>query len=467
MQRILIVDDENLFRRELRAFLEREGHDVAEADSGATALARFGEKEWDLVLLDLVLPDIGGVEVLRHLTHRAPETAVIVITACASLETSIEALRLGALDYLTKPLNLSDLALKLEKIQRYRSLRNENQLLKHMLVESGGFGEIIGESAPIRQVFREIKKVATTSANVLITGESGVGKELIARAIHQASPNRKNPFIPVNVSAIPSELVESRLFGHIRGAFTGAVRSQKGLFQSAQDGTVFLDEIGELPLEVQPKLLRVLEEKEILPIGAERPSPVEFRLVAATNRDLTAMVKSKRFREDLYYRLNVFQIAVPPLRKRREDIPLLVNHFVRTISQAMGKPLDGVSSDAMERLISADWRGNVRELRNVIERAIILAETNQITTPCLPHAFTNGRARSLKLKDVLDGCERSHIELALQLAGDDRQRAAKMLDVSLATLYRRLEKHSVTHPNQAESEPLPSDGSGEKSDSQI
>jgi DNA-binding NtrC family response regulator len=438
---ILVVDDEHIFRRETKLFLQEEGYDVGEAGSGEEALDALTRRDWDVLLLDLALPKMSGLEVLQQVHERSPDTLVIVVTAFASLESAVQALRLGAFDYLTKPLRFEDLLIRLSKISEHRELLQENRLLKRMTRERSQFGRMIGESAAIRDVFEQIRQLECADVTTLITGESGVGKELVARALHDHSPQRERPFLAVNVGAIPDTLLESQLFGHKRGAFTGASQAQAGLFQAARGGTVFLDEIGELPLALQPRLLRAIEEKEILPLGATQPQKADFRLVTATHRNLEQMVREGSFREDLYYRLNVFQIRVPPLRERLEDIPLLANHFVTQFSTQFNKQVQGFEREAMQALMQAPWPGNIRELRNVVERAVLLVRQARIPLSLLPFSRSTRSHDSLLLKDVLEQAERQHIQRVLELTDNSKEEAARMLGLSLATLYRRLEKY--------------------------
>lgn len=446
---ILVVDDEPIFRREITTFLREQNYHVGEAESGEQALEMVGEHNWEILLLDLALPGISGIEVLRQVMVLSPETITLMVTAFASLETAIEALRLGAYDYLMKPLRFDDLEIRLERIENHRQVVQENQSLKRLALKQEQFHKIVGESPAIQQVFQQIRQLRGASANVLISGESGVGKELVARAVHEHSDFSDTSFIPVNISAIPETMLESQLFGHKRGSFTGADRSALGIFQASRGGTIFLDEIGELPISLQPRLLRAIEEKEVFPLGAEAPVSVDFRLIAATNRNLEEMVKEGTFRQDLYYRLNVFQIEVPSLRERKEDIPLLVHHFVTHFASSLKNKAPGVSNEVMQCLLSSQWPGNVRELRNVIERAVILCQGDWITPELLPPSLQlslNGG--SLKLRDVVDRCEKEHIATVLRLANNSKEKAAEMLGLSLATLYRRLEKYELLRPEE-------------------
>lgn len=441
--RILIVDDETMFRQEIQAFLQDLGYQTAEAANGSSALALFHQQHWDVLLLDLALPDTSGIHILRQIADISPETIVLIITAFASLETAVEALRLGAYDYLLKPIRLDDLEVRLQRIDAYRHMVQENQMLKRMMQDRSQFFEIIGESPAIQQMFEQIRLLQHSQANVLISGESGTGKELVAHAIHKSSIYAEKSFLPINISAIPENLLESQLFGHVRGAFSGAISNHRGIFQAVSGGTVFLDEIGELPLHLQPRLLRAIEEKEIFPLGAEVPIHVDFRLIAATNRNLEQMIKEGTFREDLFYRLNTFHIEVPPLRNRREDIPLLVQHFVSQFSVALKKRIQGVNHEVMLLLMAMPWKGNVRELRNVIERAVILANETWITPELLPNSLLQSPLSSLQLRDVLEQREKEHITSVLHITGTNKEKAAQMLGLSLATLYRRLEKYEM------------------------
>ena len=446
--RILVVDDEPIFRRELATFLRELDFVVEEVESGEQALAHLREESWDILLLDLALPGMSGIEVLRQVSVLSPETVTMMLTAFASLETAIEALRLGAYDYLMKPIRFDALEIRLERLETHRQMVMENQSLKRLALQQEDFHKIVGESPAIQKVFQQIRQLRDARANVLISGESGVGKELVARAVHEHSGFSEAPFLPVNISAIPETMMESQLFGHKKGSFTGADRNATGIFQAARGGTVFLDEIGELPLSLQPRLLRAIEEKEIFPLGAEAPISVDFRLIAATNRNLEERVKQGKFREDLFYRLNVFQIEVPPLRERKEDIPLLVHSFVSHFASSLKKKTPNVSNEVMQCLLSSPWPGNVRELRNVIERSVILCQDDWITPELLPSSLQlslNGE--SLHLKDVVERCEKEHISSVLRLSNNVKEQAAEMLGLSLATLYRRLEKYELLRPD--------------------
>lgn len=438
--KVLVVEDEPILRREIAGFLRDEGLDVGEAEDGETALELLRDGDWEIVLLDIALPGISGMDVLHQMATLSPRSVTLVMTAFASVDTAIHALRLGAYDYLKKPIMFDELMIRIHKLAAFRQIVVENQVLKRQINAQGQVSELIGSSRAMQHVFSHIQLLKDAQANVLISGESGVGKELVARAIHAESQAREKPFIPINVSAIPETMLENQLFGHQKGAFTGASTAVRGVFEAACGGTVFLDEIGELPLALQPRLLRAIEQKEVFPIGAESPKSLEFRVLAATNRDLEAMVEDGTFREDLFYRLNVFHIEVPPLRERKDDIPLLIQHFVQHFAHVLKKPLLGCTHEAMQRLLASTWKGNVRELRNVIERAAILAQESWLDVHLLPRSFQEVSASSWVLQDVIRQAEREHIQMVLRLAEGNKEKAAQMLGIGLATLYRKLEK---------------------------
>lgn len=438
--KVLVVEDEPILRREIAGFLRDEGLDVGEAEDGETALELLRDGDWEIVLLDIALPGISGMDVLHQMATLSPRSVTLVMTAFASVDTAIHALRLGAYDYLKKPIMFDELMIRIHKLAAFRQIVVENQVLKRQINAQGQVSELIGSSRAMQHVFSHIQLLKDAQANVLISGESGVGKELVARAIHAESQAREKPFIPINVSAIPETMLENQLFGHQKGAFTGASTEVRGVFEAACGGTVFLDEIGELPLALQPRLLRAIEQKEVFPIGAESPKSLEFRVLAATNRDLEAMVEDGTFREDLFYRLNVFHIEVPPLRERKDDIPLLIQHFVQHFAHVLKKPLLGCTHEAMQRLLASTWKGNVRELRNVIERAAILAQESWLDVHLLPRSFQEVSASSWVLQDVIRQAEREHIQMVLRLAEGNKEKAAQMLGIGLATLYRKLEK---------------------------
>jgi DNA-binding NtrC family response regulator len=363
------------------------------------------------------------------------------------VDTAVEALRLGAQDYVLKPIVLEDLLRKIHRLIEHRELAWEIQMLRREINQSFDMGDLVGGRRVMQEIFAMIKKVAPTVSTALITGESGAGKEVVARTIHLQSPRRDKIFLPVNCSAIPDTLLESQLFGYVKGAFTGASTSQEGLFQRAHGGTIFLDEIGEMPLSLQPKLLRAIEEKDVLPVGSTHPIRVDVRIIASTNRDLKKEVEESRFREDLYYRLNVINIYVPPLRERREDIPLLVEHLIHRHNIEMKKSYKGVDNAAMKILMSLPWKGNIRELDNILERAMILGNDEWITAQDLPLSEISEKERRLvvghELSGALEAYEKSHIENVLEETGGDRTRAAKLLGLSRSSLYRKMERLGI------------------------
>jgi two-component system response regulator PilR (NtrC family) len=442
--RVLIADDEKGIRESLGQLLREEGYETVLAADGNEAIRAIDQMEIDLVITDIKMPGRDGLEVVARVREVSPQTLIIIITAYASIETAVAAIRQGAHDYIIKPLLFEDLLSKVNHLFQYRNLATENQMLRREIQMRFDFENIIAKSKVILDIFELIKKVAPTKTNVLITGESGVGKELVARAIHYHSRQRDKVFLPVNCSAIPENLLESQLFGHLKGSFTGAISNQEGLFQKARGGTIFLDEIGDMPLPLQGKILRAIEEKEILPVGSSMPSKVDVRILAATNRDLKAWVEEGKFRQDLYYRLNVVGIQLPPLRDRREDIPILVEHFVRKHNMELKKSYKGVDNRTMKLLMALPWKGNVRELDNVIEHSMILGEGEWITLSDLPGPLRGGEIRSPEagenLREALKFYERVHIETLLKKTHNDKRMAADLLGVSLSSLYRKIEE---------------------------
>ena len=442
---VLVVEDQNSARESLAELLRGEGYEVHEAADGNAAISLVNQLDLDLVLTDLTMPGSDGIGVLRHIRDASPQTLVILMTAHASVETAVEAIRLGAQDYLLKPLIFEDVLHKAQHLMEHRKLAWENQLLRREV--NGHFSpeRPLGRSQAMQEIAALVKKVAPTPTTVLITGESGVGKEVVARTLHTHSLSKDNVFLPVNCSAIPENLLESQLFGHVKGSFTGAVSSQEGLFQRARGGTIFLDEIGEMPLSLQPKLLRVLEEKTVLPVGSTAPVKVNVRILAASNRDLKTEVETGRFRDDLFYRLNVFEINIPPLRKRLDDLPGLVEHLIHRHNVEMKTNYKGVDSATMRILMSFPWKGNIRELDNVLERAMILGNGEWITPVELPGQRSEGEDFGSEddLTKAIELYEKSHIERTLNKAGGDKMRAADLLGLSLSTLYRKIEKLGI------------------------
>lgn len=454
---VLIVDDEQVLADTLAEFLTAEGHDVRVAYEAASALKKLAGFETDVVLCDIQLPGTSGLELLRKLRAEAPEAAVIMITAYATVDSAVEAFRHGATDYLIKPVLFEDLTARLTRISTGKALSLENQGLRRKLTRqmqsaSSGIETIVGRSPAISSVKAWIVRVAPTRSNVLITGESGTGKELAARAIHDLGSNPDSPFLPINCAAIPTDLLENQLFGHVRGAFTGADRDRAGLFVAAGEGTVFLDEIGEMPLTLQAKLLRAIENREILPVGASQPEKNRARLVAATNKNLAEEVAQGRFRADLYYRLEVVTIPMPPLRDRREDIPELVEALLARHANRLGQIPRTVETDALERLIGAPWPGNVRELDNLLERALILADGPVLTAADLFRSFgRNAIAPSEEadyppaddLREAIRAFEKRHLKRILAESGEDRRAAASRLGLGLSSLYAKIKEHGL------------------------
>lgn len=446
---ILLAEDEAIARKNIGRILQQAGYVVHEVSDGAAALDAINQTDFDVVLTDIKMPGADGLAVLKHVREVSPQTFTLMMTAFASVDTAVEALQLGAQDYLLKPIMLDDLLRKLQILLEYKNLAWEVQQLRREVNRDADPAELlVGRSPAMQDVRALIDKVAAAPSTVLVTGESGVGKEVVARAIHLGSPRAEKIFLPVNCGAIPESLLESQLFGHIKGAFTGAIATQEGLFQHARGGTIFLDEISDMSANLQVKLLRVLQEREVLPVGASIPVPVDVRVIAASNRDLAQEVSVGRFREDLYYRLNVIGVYIPPLRDRREDIPVLVKYLIRRHNQTLKTAYKGVESAALKRLMAMPWKGNIRELDNVLERAMILGNSEWITLASLPHE--NGREEQQwrgplerRLKEAVQAYEKSHIEAVLHETGGDRTRAAELLGLSRSSLYRKMEQLGI------------------------
>jgi len=418
-RRILVVDDEQIIRESLTYILRKEDYFVDEADNGKIAYQKILENSYDLVITDLEMPEMKGTELLEKIRSLSVQTATIVVTAYGSLETAISALRSGASDYILKPVEFDELLIKVKKLFEVLDLIIENQILRNELQRSSEDLKIIGKSRVIKKVFDVVRSVADTESTILITGKSGTGKELVAKALHYTSKRKSKPFVVVNCGAISDNLIESELFGHKKGAFTGAVTDKDGFMKAANDGTLFLDEIGEMPLNLQVKLLRVIQEKEYTPVGTTSSLPVNVRFVASTNKDLSEEVKAGNFREDLFYRLNVVEIRLPSLKDRQEDIPILANHFVDKYRKEMNKAIRGISEDAMRLLINHEWKGEVRELENVIERSIIFCNNDYIEKGNLPDSFTEGESQfnfthTGSLEDSVKKYERDIIISALE-----------------------------------------------------
>ena len=451
--RVLVADDERSMRDLLAIMLKQAGHDVALAEGGAEAIEALKREPFDLIVTDLRMREVDGLAVLRAAKEHSPQTVVLMITAFASTETAVEAMKLGAYDYITKPFKMDEVKLTIANALERKRLQDENQALKRQLRRERGFENFVGRNRQMLDIFDTIRKTADSLSTVLITGESGTGKELVARALHEESSRRTGPFVSVNCGAIPETLMESEFFGHLKGAFTGAVASTTGLFSAANGGTLFLDEITEVPHSVQVKLLRAIQEREVRRVGDTRDVKVDVRLIAASNRDVAKAVAGGMLREDLFYRLNVIPIHIPPLRERREDIPLLVAHFVKKMSAELGKSVRGVTPEALAILESYHWPGNIRELENVIERALVLGSGEMLDTDALPADLRRPRdvqdvpveipESGLDLQATLDQIEQRYIQMALARTGGVQTRAAELLRVSFRQLRYKLQKYST------------------------
>jgi two-component system response regulator AtoC len=448
-ERVLIADDDDALRESLELVLAAEGYEVVSARDGAAALALLEAQPVDVVLCDLRMPGMDGLELLPQLVRRLPGVPVLLMSAYGSADLAVEAMRRGAYDYLAKPFQPSELLLTLRKAREREKLRRSNQILQREVQRAVGERPIVAASPAMIHVLEIVERAAEFKATVLLQGESGSGKEVLARAIHAQSPRRDEAFVAINCAAIPEALLESELFGHAKGAFTGADRARRGLFAEADGGTLFLDEIGELPLALQAKLLRVLQEEEVRPVGEAKPRRVDVRVLAATARDLEAEVAGGRFREDLFYRLDVVRVKVPPLRERREDIPLLVDHFLGRTRESLGKAVRSIDDDALERLVDYAWPGNVRELENVLERAVILCRGERLALADLPPNLTSapaerrGASRDLSLRRARRALEARLIGEALEATGGNRTHAARLLGISHRALLYKLKEYGL------------------------
>jgi two-component system, NtrC family, response regulator PilR len=448
--RVLVVDDEPSMRELLDITLKQEGYDVTLADGGEAAIRALEETVFDLVVTDLRMRKVDGLAVLRAVKERAPGTAVLMVTAFASTDTAVEAMKLGAYDYVTKPFKLDEIRLTIANALERKRLQEENQALRRQLHKERGFANFVGRSRRMLDVFETIRKIADTPSNVMITGETGTGKELVAQAIHNESPRRDRPFVSVNCGAIPEGLMESELFGHVKGAFTGAVSDTRGLFAAADAGTLFLDEITEVPQSVQVKLLRATQERTVRRVGDTRDVRIDVRLIAASNRDINRAVAEGVLREDLFYRLNVIPIHLPPLRERREDIALLVAHFIQKIARETGKDVRGIAPDALAVLERYRWPGNIRELQNAIERAIVLGSGPILEVDALPAELRRPVGardvtleippEGLDLEATLERLEQQLLHAALERCGGVQTRAAELLKMSFRQFRYKLHK---------------------------
>ena len=462
MAQILVVDDQKSLRRSVAIALSRAGHTVDEAQSGVQAIQRIDETLYDLVITDLKMPGIDGLGVLEAVRARSTDTEVVLVTAYGSIESAVEAIRLGAHDYLAKPFSHEQILCTVDLALERRRLRTEVRSLNRRLDDPNDPTSLIGESEKLRRVLEIVAEWAASDSTILVTGETGTGKDLLARMIKQLSPRNDQAFVVVNCATIPDNLFESELFGHVKGAFSGATSTRKGLAQEADGGTLFLDEVGELPLEIQPQLLRFLETGEVRPIGQNRNMHVDTRVIAATNRDLLAMIKEGRFREDLYYRLNVLPLELPPLRERMEDISVIAAHFLRRFARRFGRPVEGVSKKAILVLKAYDWPGNVRELENVVERAVMLCKGTELRPEHLfmpgskpleerSSAVANG---SLGVGDSIQisELERLHILAVLKSLGGNQKKASGVLGISKSTLWRKLKEYGIDASKLASAE---------------
>jgi two-component system response regulator PilR (NtrC family) len=455
---ILVVDDEEVMRDVLQTLLTQAGYGVTLAENGPDGLSHARRTSFDAAIVDVMLPEMGGLDVLDELKKVDPELIVLMITAYASVETAITAMKKGAFDYVTKPFKHEEVLHILRNGLNQRRLQDENRQLRTALRDQGRFTEIVGKSPKMQQVFNLISQAAPSRSTILVVGESGTGKELVAKAIHANSSRSDKPFVVVNSGSLPHDLLESNLFGHVKGAFTGAVYSKKGLFELADKGTLFFDEIGNIPLETQAKLLRVMQEREFMRLGGVETIKVDVRILAATNIDLRRAVEEGRFREDLFYRLNVIAIQLPPLRQRKEDIPSLVNHFVEKYCRENGRTQAEVTPEALQVLLDYDWPGNVRELENVIERGVVLSVDGRVGRDLIPdHVRTapsfhvpqmSVPAEGINLRDVISGFERRLIESTLETTGGVQKEAARLLGLKPTTLNEMIKRHNILLPRE-------------------
>ncbi len=460
MQRtILLAEDEEVLRQSLAELLGEEGYLVIQARNGREAHEIAIAQPVDLVLTDIRMPEMDGFTLLGHLQKLAPQTPIVVMTAFGTVESAVAAMRAGATDYLLKPVQFDDVLVRVRRALEFGELRRDQRIMTEQLASQSTFHNLIGESPAMAHLFSLVKKLSSVRSSVLIVGESGTGKELFARAIHYNGVTREKPFVAVNCGAIPESLIESELFGHRRGAFTGAVKDRIGYFEAASGGTLFLDEISTLPLAVQSSLLRVLEERVVTPVGDTRPRPVDLRIIAASNQNLHELCKTGKFREDLLYRLDVVRLHIPPLRQRRQDIPILVHHFLDKYAHEMNKNVLGVSNAAMRAMLGHEWRGNVRELENVIERAVIFAEGREVTAEDLPFGDVGAASDDIgeDLKQALMQFERQHIIYSLRRHRSDKAETARHLGIGVSSLYRKIEElkipKDIEHPEEPQTPP--------------
>ena len=469
--RILVVDDEESIRELLEIMLKRETYVVDVAETADAALKQIGKNKYDVVITDIAMPGMSGIELLAKVKQASHDTAVLVITAHGSTESAVEAMKLGAADYLTKPFQIDEMKLAIENALKARALERENRQLRSELGKAFSFDNIIGNAPAMQPVFEMVKRVSATKANIMILGESGTGKELVAHALHRNSAAPSAPFVVINCAAVPESLFESELFGHKRGSFTGAVADKQGIFELADTGTLFLDEVGDILLPVQVKLLRAIQQKSFRPVGGVEDKTVDVRIICATNKNLEEMAAKGLYREDLFYRLNVIQIRMPPLRERKEDIPALAEHFLRKFNVTMGKSIKSISKEALRVLTQYDYPGNVRELENLIERAVALEAQNVVLPESLPQKLLLQSLSSapsaaaapatpapsdasgiFDLEKGVEDYERAHIVKALEKTQGMKKKAAALLGISFRSLRYRIEKYGIDDPNPEEKE---------------
>ena len=452
LKKVLVVDDEANVRHMMRMLLEKEGYSAGEAGDGREGLKALESEPYDFVLCDIRMPNMDGLEFLAEAKRTRPDATFIMMSAFGTIERAIEAMKAGAYDYISKPFKTDEIVLTLRKAEERMKLIEEVAVLKRAVKRDYSFDGVITRNPAMMGILDTIKKISDYKTTVLITGESGTGKEVVAKAIHFNGSRSSRPFVAVNCSAIPAALLESELFGHMKGSFTGAIRTKRGLFEEADGGTIFLDEIVDMPMDLQSKILRVLQEEEIRRIGENRPIKVDVRVVSASARSLQKEVKDGKFRDDLYFRLNVLTLDLPPLRDRREDIPLLVDHFIKKSNAKLGKKIEGVEEDAMDRLKSCEWRGNIRELENCMERAVLLTQTNFVTLSSLPPYILKETGETmaarlppgnLSIKKATEAIEKDLIEKALQKTGGNRTHAARLLEINHRTILYKIKEYNV------------------------
>ncbi len=463
--RILVVDDEESIREFLDIMLRKEGYEVTLAEDGSRAMDLLKKKTFDLVISDLQMPQVTGMELLKHVKDNFPDLLFMMITAFGTTETAVEAMKMGAYDYITKPFKIDEVRIVIGNALKSKNLEVENRVLKKELGKENSFQNIIGNSESMHRIFDLVRRVSQAPTNVLITGESGTGKEVVAKAIHYNGPLKDRPFVTINCGAIPENLMESEMFGHKKGSFTGAVIDKSGLFEVADGGTLFLDEVGELPLSIQVKLLRAIQERIIRRVGATDDIKVDVRIIAATNRDLEKMVNEGGFRQDLYYRLNVIHIKTPSLRERRDDIPLLATHFLKKYNDRLGKNIGGISQEAMDMMRKYDYPGNVRELENIIERTVALEAGSTILPESLPPFVNTPSGRKMAssqeieigpegidLDKIVGQIEKELLIKAIHVANGTKKRAAKLLNISFRSMRYRVEKYGLGTMNEEDDE---------------